>query len=249
MSTEDNDSLQVVQETYGQYQHSTPQPETFTPIPGLDVAAFRKQAHKLPVPAIKRAAQGNQPLSLGGCKFSQASSSLRNLGDDDIPTAQAPNLGIEITTHCKAQQDLNPGLWGENTKGSFETTQTSTTNTQNGVLVAVIDDIQYYQDPGNYHQGFGIARITQHNLESVQEGREATGLHAFDCAQEQKKQEEAAITTLQLPNSAFSEIGNTPHAAKTASRTGSPELKSVPLKRDLIKNCFRNLQLIESPNH
>lgn len=247
MSTEDNDSLQAVQETYARSKQLNPEPETFTPILGLDVAACRKQIHTIPVPAIKRAAQGNQPLVLGGSKFSQASSCLRNLSDDGTPAAQAPSLGIKFTTYCTAQQDQQPGSWDTKTKGSFETTLTGTTNTKNDVLVAVIDDIQYYQDSGNNHQVLRNAYTSHEFL--TQEGRETTGLDPFDCAPEQKKQEDAMITTLQLPNSAFSEIGNTPHAAKTASRTGSPELKSVPLKRDLIKNCFRNLQLIESSSH
>ena len=270
MSLDDNDNLQAVQEAHGRSQQITPQVETFTPIGHFDFAVSRKTAHSLQAPAIKRVAHRNQPLELGAAKFGQSSSSLRNLRDDPWSSEGAAGPGVEVGGgwHTTSQKE-STGAWDANTTGSPGTAPTGSQMSPNDALVVVIDEVEYYQDPGNRRldaDGFENTRNSENNHASVEQaGATATlpglsrsedvkgftsnpeGQHGLlsSFPQGHQKQEGGFITTLQLPNSAASQIGNTPHAGKTG-RTGSPELKSVPLKRDLIKNCFRNLQLIEA---
>lgn len=269
MSLDDNDNIQAVQETHGRSQQITPHVENFTPIRNFDVVASRHSAHFLQAPAIKRVTQRNQPLELGAAKFGQASSSLRNLRDDPWHLGGATGPDFERGGSRQTTSHKETGGRDVNTTGSPGTVLAGSQNRRNDALVVVIDEIEYFQDPGNQRlesESFGNIRTLENNHASVEKaGATAapTGITDLDdlrrfssnadgqhgplssFPQDQQNQDRGFTTTLQLPNSAALQIGNTPHAAK-AGRTGSPELKSIPLKRDLIKNCFRRLQLIEA---
>ena len=281
MSLDETDDLQATQEARSRTQQIPPEVETFTPIRHQDIAAFRRTANSLQDPSLKRVAFQKHSLELGSSRFTQATSSLRNVGLDRMQPIEINSLcldfdgGWDATAKVRFKQKNSGGTWDSQSTGSpgIVPAGDRLNMTFKDLPAVVIDEGEgYHQVPrlrcseldgcvwdhhASNHQAKvysvsdGLLRLdnqtgfidsTEGNLQVQNELKNSDSQNHFTTLEVQN-------ATLHTPNFAVAhQKGNIIQANGSAIRREDPEgLKAQSLNSNLVRNCYKNLQLIE-PN-
>ena len=261
MSLDETDELQAMQEAGGKTQQIPPEVETFTPIRHRDIVTSRRSANSLQEPSLKRVGFQKNPLELGSSRFTDATSSLRNIQDDRLLPVEnnSPyldvNNGLDAAAKARFKQSKSTGTWDSQSTGSPGTMPARhclNMTFKDMPAVAIDEDEEYKRSPEircSELDGW------QWNHRADKDKDEAffvsDGLLHLDNHPGQQNYftpSELQNATLHTPNFPVAQQkGNITLANGSAiQREDSEGLKTQSLKSNLVRNCYKNLQLIET---